>query len=247
MKIQGNVVGSLVHDALQQFYANRLNQRIEKTVYDDPIVISHELSDVGFNYLDQIAVSKMLENYTNFEKEDVEKHELKILQVEHTLSTRLQVNGIQCTIAGKADRIDSHDGKIRIIDYKTGLLKDAEVKVPAKISSVRDIPEKAMQLMIYKYLYLKEHPELQPKDVTAALFGLKNQDLCFDLNVELQALNDDFMGYMEALLTDTLAAMMNRSEPFSQPSDTKVKPCHFCPAKAICAHTVIGSKLADDH
>ena len=246
-RTQSNVVGSLVHDALQQFYANRLNQRIEKTVYDDPIVISHELSDVGFNYLDQIAVSKMLENYTNFEKEDVEKHELKILQVEHTLSTRLQVNGIQCTIAGKADRIDSHDGKIRIIDYKTGLLKDAEVKVPAKISSVRDIPEKAMQLMIYKYLYLKEHPELQPKDVTAALFGLKNQDLCFDLNVELQALNDDFMGYMEALLTDTLAAMMNRSEPFSQPSDTKVKPCHFCPAKAICAHTVIGSKLADDH
>ena len=245
-KTQSNVVGSLVHNALQQFYENRLNQRIESTVYDEPIIISQELSDVGFNYLDKISIQKMLDNYTSYEKEDVAKHELKILQVEHTLSTKLQVNGIQCTIAGKADRIDSHDGKIRIIDYKTGLLKETEVKVPAKINNVRDIPEKAMQLMIYKYLYLKEHPELQSKDVTAALFGLKNQNLCFDLNVELQELNDDFMGYMEALLADTLAAMMDRSEPFTQPRDTKVKPCHFCPAKVICAHTATGSKLADD-
>lgn len=245
-KTQSNVVGSLVHDALQQFYTNRLNQRIESSVYDETIVIGQELSDVGFNYLDQISIRKMLENYCSYEKKDVAKHELKILQVEHTLSTKLQVNGIQCTIAGKADRIDSHDGQIRIIDYKTGLLKETEVKVPAKINSIRDIPEKAMQLMIYKYLYLKEHPELQPKEVTAALFGLKNQELCFDLNVELQELNDDFMGYMEALLTDTLAAMMDRSEPFKQPRDTKVKPCHFCPAKAICSHTAIGSRLADD-
>lgn len=245
-RTQSNVVGSLVHDALQQFYMTRLNQRIDSEVYDNPIVIDHELSDVGFNYLDQIAITKMLENYKRYEKEDVAKHELKVLQVEHTLSTRLQVNGIQCTIAGKADRIDSHDGQVRIIDYKTGLLQDKEVKVPAKINSVRDIPEKAMQLMIYKYLYLKEHPELQPKDVTAALFGLKNQDVCFDLNVEHQPLNDDFMGFMEALLTDTLAGMMDQSVPFAQPSDTKVKPCHFCPAKAICAHSVTGSRLAND-
>lgn len=246
-KTQSNVVGSLVHDALQQFYSIRLNQRIESSVYDDPIVVGQELSDVGFNYLDQITIGKMLDNYKRYEKEDVAKHELKILQVEHTLSTQLQVNGVLCTIAGKADRIDSHDGQIRIIDYKTGLLKEADVKVSAKIKDIRNIPEKAMQLMIYKYLYLKEHPELQPKDVTAALFGLKNQNLCFDLNVELKELNDDFMGYMEALLTETLSAMMDRSVPFTQPIDTKVKPCHFCPAKAICAHTAIGSKLADDH
>ena len=46
-KTQSNVVGSLVHDALQQFYSNRLNQRIESSVYDDPIVVGQELSDVG--------------------------------------------------------------------------------------------------------------------------------------------------------------------------------------------------------
>ena len=103
-----------------------------------------------------------------------------------------------------------------------------------------------MQLMIYKYLYLKEHPNLNPDDVTASLYGLRNHRMCFDLNVELQALKDDFMGYMEALLTETLASMLDPVEPFAQPGDTKLKPCHFCPAQSICANTVTGAKLAND-
>ena len=244
---QSNVVGSAVHDALQHFYENRLNQRIDAKVFDDPITITHELSDVGYNYLDQVAIKKMLDNYISYEKEDVANHNLKILQVEYTMSTPLSVNGIQFTISGKADRIDCRDGMVRIIDYKTGILNEKEVTVPKEISTVRDIPEKALQLMIYKYLYLKEHPETHPDNVMAALYGLKNQKLCFDLKIEHQPLLDNFMGTMEALLTDTIASMIDPSQPFTQPVDTKIKPCHFCPAKAICAHTVMGPKLANDH
>lgn len=240
-----NIIGSAVHDALQQFYMHRLNQRIDGKMLDEPVKIDRELSDVGYNYLDQLAIKKMLDNFKRFEKEDVAKHELQILHVEHTLSARLLVNGIQCTIAGKADRIDKHDGMIRIIDYKTGLLNERDVKVPAKMTSVRDIPEKALQLLIYKYLYLKGHPDAHPDAVTASLFGLKNQKVCFDLEVEHQDLKEDFMETMEALLTDVLASMMDRSVPFAQPSDTKVKPCHFCPVVRICANTVAGAKLAD--
>ena len=244
---QSNVVGSAVHDALQHFYENRLNQRIDAKVFDDPITITHELSDVGYNYLDQVAIKKMLENYKRYEKEEVAEHSLQILQVEYTMSTPLSVNGIQFTISGKADRIDCRDGVVRVIDYKTGILTDKEVIVPKGIATVRDIPEKALQLMIYKYLYLKEHPGTPPDNVTAALYGLKNQKLCFDLKIEHQPLLDDFMGAMEALLTETVASMIDPSQPFAQPDNTKIKPCHFCPAKAICAHTVMGPKLANDH
>ena len=166
--------------------------------------------------------------------------------MEHTLSTQLVVNGTQFTISGKADRIDRRDGAVRIIDYKTGILQDQDVKVSKKTDSVSDIPEKALQLMIYKYLYLKEHPEVRPDSVTASLYGLKNKKMCFDLNVELQALKDDFMGYMETLLTETLASIIDPNMPFTQSNDAKLKPCHFCPAKAICANTVTGAKLAND-
>ena len=119
------------------------------------------------------------------------------------------------------------------------------MRVPAQINDIRDIPEKAMQLLIYKYLYLKEHPEEHPDTVIAALFGLKNRQVCFPLKVEHQGLNDNFTTVMEDLLGEVLASMTNREVPFSQPVDTLVKPCHFCDFKKICANTVTGALLAD--
>ena len=83
--------------------------------------------------------------------------------------------------------------------------------------------------------------------VIAAIFGLRNRQVRFELKVDYGPLNDDFMGTMESFLTATLHSLLDRSLPFSQPLDTKVKPCHFCNFKAICANTEAGALLADDH
>ena len=85
-----------------------------------------------------------------------------------------------------------------------------------------------------------------PENVTAALYGLRNRQVCFELKVDNAALNGNFMETMEQLLSETLQRMMDRSIPFGQPINTKVKPCHFCDFKAICANTEAGAKLADD-
>ena len=82
--------------------------------------------------------------------------------------------------------------------------------------------------------------------VTAALFGLKNQRVCFDLKIEHPDLNNDFMATMDKLLSEILASLLDPSQPFGQPKDTKVKPCHFCDFKDICANTATGAQLADD-
>ena len=257
---QNNVIGSVVHDVLESLYIDNCNILINKDLFDNkikPSLDQHKqkiiaetfdqgMPNVGYNHLNKQTIDKMFANYINYEEADIQKHELYIEDVEHRLHTKLVVNGIECTIAGKADRIDRHDGIVRIIDYKTGILKDNEVKVPSKIESVTDIPEKAMQLLIYKYLYLKEHPELKPNQVTAALFGLKNQRICFDLKVDYPDLNDDFVGTMDRLLGEVLTNLLDRSQPFTQPKEAKVKPCHFCDFKRICANTATGAQLADD-
>ena len=257
---QNNVIGSIVHDTLEILYKPYLKTLLTEQLFKEVIrpslkqklheVISGKfkqgLPDVGYNYLNQLTLNKLFENYLKHEEYEVAHHELCIHEVEHTLSSRLNVNGISCMIAGKADRIDQYDGQIRIIDYKTGLLHDRDVKVPETISDLRDIPEKAMQLLIYKYLYLKMHPETSPENVTASLFGLKNQHLRFDLKVENAALNEDFVATMEAFLTDLLSSMMDTGTSFSQPQDAKVKPCHFCDFKTICANTATGAKLVSD-
>lgn len=255
-----NVIGSIVHDTLQRLFEPYLNMLVDTDGFKQHMekelegclqkVISASfgqgLPDVGFNYLNRLTIRKLLENFMRYEKEEVGHHELYVLQVERPLAAQLEVNGVLCTITGKADRIDRCDGTIRVIDYKTGLLHDRDVKVPGKVESVRDIPEKALQLLIYKYLYLKEHPEVHPDEVTASLFGLKNQKVCFDLQVDYQPLLDDFIGTMDAFLTEVFASLMDRSVPFAQPEDPKVKPCHFCDFKSICANTVAGARLVND-
>ena len=257
---QSNVIGTIVHNTLENTYKPHLNTLITKQFLEEVIqpslprvyetvIAGHfgqGLPDVGYNYLNKLTIKQLFENYFRHEEADVARHELYLMGTEQILHTTLMVNGVSCQLSGTADRIDRHDGVIRIIDYKTGLIDDKEVVVPKAVDRIHDIPEKALQLLIYKYLYLKTHPEVKPEQVTAALFGLKNQRLVFELKVENQDLIDHFMPTMEALLGELLSTMMDPAVPFSQPDDPKMKPCHFCDFKDICANTATGSSLVDD-
>ena len=257
---QNNVIGSVVHDTLQALYegycGTTLTLPLLKTAIKpalgktlEAVIKKHfsqGLPEVGYNYLNRLNIDKLFDNYFRYESHDLGAHELVIQTVEQPLSTTLEVDGVRFTIKGKADRIDCRDGVYRIIDYKTGHIEDRDVKVPKTIIDLHDIPEKALQLLIYKYLYLKNHPTTSPNNVTAALFGLRNRQVCFELKVEYPPLEEDFMATMEQLLAEALRSLMDRSKPYSQPVDTKVKPCHFCDFKAICANTEAGARLAND-
>ena len=255
---QNNVIGTIVHDTLEQLYIEHCNSLIDKDLFNNIIKPSLELKkqkvisknfkqglpDVGYNYLNKLTIDKLFANYIRYEEKQVSGHELYVINVEHKLKTTLRINDLDFIIEGRADRIDKFDGIVKIIDYKTGFINDRDVKVPNQIECAADIPEKAMQLLIYKYLYLKEHPDIKPGMVTAALFGLKNQKVCFDLKVEHQGLNEDFVQTMEAILTEVITSMLDETTSFSQPQDTKASPCHFCDFNSICANTATGAKLA---
>lgn len=257
---QSNDIGNIVHNTLELLFQKHLNTLISKQILEDVIESSlptirqevilqrfeQGLPDVGYNYLNNLAIDKLFKNYFRYEKDDVERHALYLLQTEYTLHTDLMVNGVKCTVAGKADRIDRHDDMVRIIDYKTGLLSEDDVKVSNKVTCLEEIPEKAFQLLVYKYLYLKEHPEVKPEQVTAALFGLKNKQVSFELRIENPDFQSDFIGTMESMLVDCLASMMDPTIPFDQTKDPKAKPCGICDFKNVCLHSAIGSRQAND-
>lgn len=259
-EVQNNLIGSVMHDTLQSLYTDHCNTILSPSLLATAIKPSlnrkmeevvrrffgQGLPDVGYNYLNKLNIERLFENYFRYEASELENHEISILAVEQLLTTTLEINRIPCKISGKADRIDCCDGIFRIIDYKTGNIEAREVKVSNKVENPRDIPEKALQLLIYKYLYLKNNPQIPPEHVTAALFGLKNRQVRFELKVDYTPLNEDFMGTMEQMLSSILQSMMDRSIPFSQPTDTKLKPCHFCDFKAICANTAAGGLQAND-
>lgn len=254
-----NKIGTAVHDTLQHLYhdycgvpitpqlfekeiepsmQNKLNQAFAKTFV-------HGLPNVGFNYLNQLTLNQLFKNWVAYEKADIAKHQLSIVALEELLHTSIEVDGITCAIAGTADRIDLHDGIVRVIDYKTGQVKENDVRVPKEVNSVHDIPEKAMQLLIYKYLYLKAHPKQDPAKVTASIYALRQRQVGVELKVDYAPLNEAFMATMEAFLTGILSSMMDTSIHFVQPDASNDTPCYFCDFKDICVSTSAGAKLED--
>lgn len=200
---------------------------------------------MGYNYLNRLTIDKLLENALRHDEADIAQHQLRVVALEHILHTTIEVNGVPCVVAGTADRIDERDGVVRVIDYKTGSVREQDVRVPKEVAGVADIPEKAMQLLVYKYLYLKEHPETDPSMVTAALFGLRQRQVCLDLKVDYEPLNNAFIETMEVLLGEVLASMMDRSTHFVQPDAAYDKPCRYCDFNEICVSTAAGASLED--
>ena len=264
-----DVIGNIIHDTLQFLFDDYLPKDgtqpiINKELFDKVIKPQWEqklaqsiakntpngFPDVGFNYLNRIKVDQQLKNYLNYTSKQLEGKELAILQTESPLKAKLQVGQEEFVISGRADRIDQFDGVTRVIDYKTGRVDSADLKQPVRHNSENDleylqqIPDKALQLLLYKYMYLKAHPSVAPETIVGAIHGLRYaHGIEFNLS-QATAKKDDqdvdatflseatFINDMEAMLKVVIEEMLDTSIPFEQAEDDK--KCRYCDFKLIC-------------
>ena len=264
-----NVIGTIIHDTLEFLFADYLpkdgkTQIIDKKLFDNVIKPQWEqklamsiaknlpngLPDVGFNYLNQVTIEQQLKNYLNYTSKQLENNTLIILKTEGELKTKLATAHGDSLFYGRTDRIDQFNGLVRVIDYKTGHVDSSDLKVPIRHHSennldyLKQIPDKALQLLLYKYLYIKENPKLSPAQVTGAIHGLKYaHDIEFglskaspkkdDTDADNSFLEDStFINDMEAMLEAVVSEMLDPSIPFTQSEDDK--KCRYCEFKLIC-------------
>lgn len=264
-----NVIGTIIHDTLEFLFADYLPkegkmQIIDKELFDKVIKPQWEqkltqsitknlpngLPDVGFNYLNRVTIEQQLKNYLNYTSKQLEHSDLIILETEGELKATLSAPFGTCLFKGRTDRIDQSNGLIRIIDYKTGHVDNSDLKVPVRHHSesnldyLKQIPEKALQLLLYKYLFLKENPTISPEQVTAAIHGLKYANTIefsltkvsptkSDTDADTTFLEgDSFIPNMEAMLEAIVAEMLDTEIPFVQAIDDK--KCGYCEFKLIC-------------
>jgi CRISPR/Cas system-associated exonuclease Cas4 (RecB family) len=264
-----NVIGTIIHDTLEFLFSDYLpkdgkTQLIDKELFDKVIKPQWEqklaqsiaknqpngLPDVGFNYLNRVTIEQQLKNYLNYTSKQLEHNTLIILETEGELRTKLQTAHGDYVFYGRTDRIDQFDGLIRVIDYKTGHVEGADLKIPVRhhhesdLEYLRQIPDKALQLLLYKYLYLKGNPKLSPDHVIGAIHGLRYaHDIEFELSktapkkddadADTAFLEDDnFISDMEAMLEAVVNEMLDTEIPFVQAEDDK--KCRYCEFKLIC-------------
>ena len=264
-----DVIGTIIHDTLQFLFDDYLPKDgtqpiINKKLFDEVIKprwkqklaqsiarnTPNGFPDVGFNYLNRVKVDQQLENYLNYTSKQLENGDLIILKTEGQLNAKLAIGQEEFIISGRADRIDQFDGVTRVIDYKTGRVDSADLKKPVhhhgedKLKYLRQIPDKALQLLLYKYMYLKENPSVAPETIVGAIHGLKYaHNIEFglsqatakkdDQDVDANYLSDaTFINDMEAMLKAVIEEMLDTNIPFKQAEDDK--KCKYCDFKLIC-------------
>lgn len=259
-----NDIGTVIHDTLELLFADYKGQVVDKTLFDEMIQPKWEeklaqaidkkfpngFPDVGFNYLNRVTIEQQLTNYLSYTSKKLESGTLTIIDTEGELRVTLPTAQGDSVFFGRADRIDRFGGLIRVIDYKTGKVDKSNLCLPlyhtsdSKLEYLRQIPDKAIQLLLYKYLYLRLNPTVEPDQVTGAIHGLKypnsiNFELSKakpkdkDTSVDENFLDDSsFISDMESLLKAVVDEILDTNIPFVQAEDDD--KCKYCDYKLIC-------------
>jgi len=207
----------------------------------------------GMNYLLFKVATQVLETYLKQEAESKDLP-LHILSLEQKLETILPVQLgdeiLEVKIAGKADRIDQTDKIVRVIDYKTGMVSAADLKIKQEqvaehLLSDRKY-EKVRQLWLYRYLMTKklqaegklnQIPGLETK-IEAGIISFRNVTAGFmtsDIAFADKAVDsaDIYIQHTETYLGNLVRDILNPEIPIKKTHDLEV--CQYCIYRGICA------------
>ena len=164
----------------------------------------------------------------------LENKNLTIIEKELELTSTICVDGHNVHLKGIADRIDVLEDTIRIVDYKTGKITKEDLYCK-DLSMLKDIKKsKALQVLMYAYLYLKNHPEALDKEVVAGDYSLKNlKDGFLLLSVDknnIRYINQELLNEFEYILKDILQTILNND--FVKTTD--LQRCKWCEYRNIC-------------
>jgi ATP-dependent helicase/nuclease subunit B len=219
-----NTLGSVVHDTLETFYKEWLQQEITTDLLDQAIEATNgEIEkqfkrhyteaplDSGKNLLIYEVARRYVLNFLKREKEEIENgNSIRVLKVEEKMKSLLPVEEFDFPVylKGTVDRVDYYNDTLRIIDYKTGKVEQSKVEIVdwEEITSDYDRYSKPFQILTYA-LMLNEKEAL-PETSEAGIISFKNLQGGF-----LKFCKKDKSGYGAQKETDitaeTLEALKN--------------------------------------
>ena len=161
---KANTLGNVVHDTIEQLYTPILNKKLKvKELKGIKKTVSKTVSKNIEKYIDKKSLERgkniiITNTAVNYVKKLIDKDihscvegdEINILELEKNFTNKIVSGKKTIKIRGKIDRIDSYNGKIRMVDYKTGKLIE---KNKINIRSLKDIKNEngiyALQLLLY--------------------------------------------------------------------------------------------------
>ncbi len=240
--IEMKTFGTFVHDSLEVLYKPFENKNI--TEYDLKVLLKNVETTVFAVFAEhynerELKTGKNLltlnvaQNYVStFIKNELalikgKPDDLYINVLEKELNGEVIVGNERVKLKGKADRIDTYKGQLRVIDYKTGLVEPGDLKIKSTEELLESKRGKAFQLMMYALMYSKTNslPELGLHSGIISFRKLSSGFMPFTLDKN-KTIDSELLLEFEAVLVELIENIYDETKCFEHQHDAKW--CKFC-------------------
>lgn len=226
-----NTLGTIVHESLELLYQPFTGKFLtvqgieEMTDKIDDVVLEmfkkvYKEGEIkkGKNFLAFEVAKRNVFNFLKIEQARIEEGEaIKILMLETELKGELKHEKLPfpVKISGKVDRIELCNGKLRIIDYKTGKVEARNLKIKEFDRLTEDLKnEKSIQLLCYALMYVQQFG-FPSEEMEAGIISFKNMKAGFMpfvfeketsiTNEILEAFSEEIVILIEQILNPKIA------------------------------------------
>ncbi len=270
--LEASSFGTMVHEALEMLFTPFLAEGRAITAADIPALVAaapaeveralrreeadrHARADHGLNHVyGQVATRLVVRLLESLEAQPA-MLPLTLFGLETELAATVFVQEpgqpapLAVRLTGFADRVDElPDGRLRVVDYKSGLVTRAELQLsggprkrytPAEaterlLTEASPAAAKVRQLWLYRLMLAHTRPARPTADT--AILSLRNLPeglLSANLDFLTEASGTDFRSTSDELLRQLVLRILDPTEPIRKTDD--FAHCEYCDYRGICA------------
>ncbi len=231
-----NTLGTIIHETLRVLYQPYIGKFLsaediknciklidEEVLKQFKIVYKEGEIKKGRNLLAFEVAKRNVLNFLKLELQEIESGDaVKIIALEETYERLLEHPKLPypVLIKGNVDRIEQRNGKIRIVDYKTGKVDGKEVALKQWDKLTEEIKnDKIIQVLAYAFMY---EPNLQGQEIEVGIISFKNLKsgflpFLFKIDkTEISVINEEISGnYIEQMVL-LLNEILDKDIPFRE-------------------------------
>ncbi len=224
--IAANTLGTIIHGALETLYQPFIGRLLTEADIEScfkkldtevlnqfKLVYKEGEIKKGRNLLAFEVAKRNVLNFLKLELEALKNgEEVQIIALEKTLERTLEDPRLPfpVLIKGNVDRIELRNGKIRIIDYKTGKVEQKSVVLKDWIGLTEDIKnDKIIQILAYAFMFEEQVKGREMEVGIISFKNLKSGFLPFNFKSDNEVIDIVTPEIMEAYLEQIVALLQD--------------------------------------
>ena len=235
--VESNTLGTVIHESLKEMYKPLINKfitveylkaqlkKLDKIVKNQfKIIYNNGQFKSGKNLIILEVAIKYISDFIKIEIESIMSGDsIQIIGIEEDFNVKFQSEKFkdEINLKGQIDRIDNFNGKLRIIDYKTGKkIEKRELNLSnwENLEMDYDKIKNWFQLLFYAYAYNMTNNQNLPTEVGIISFkNLKSGLLKFNFGTRFDnksIISDDILKNYKILLENILTEIMDSNMSF---------------------------------